>query len=70
MHERWGVHQRAEHHEILQVARTKWNESELAALVQVLQRLEQIKTENAYSQKQLLADSLLLDKILKRLEKE
>lgn len=70
MHERWGVHQRADDHEIMQVARTKWNETEFAALMQYLQRQEQVRQGSPYSQKQLLADSLLLDKITKRLEKE
>jgi Domain of unknown function (DUF4350) len=70
MYERWGVHYHAEQHEIISVARNKWNESEVEDLIQGLQRLEVAKAEKSYTPRQLLADSLLLDKILKHLEKE
>jgi hypothetical protein len=70
MHDRWGLHRRADRMEIIRLARTKWNEAETGKLTQALDRLEQAKSGARYTQKQLLADSLLLDEITNRLEKE
>jgi len=69
LYERWGIPQRAELHEIVSMARSKWSIEESEQMDRVLQRLEQAKT-GKYTPKQLLADSLLLDEIIKRLEKE
>lgn len=68
--ERFGLHQRADRTEIIRVAKTKWTESEVGKLASVLERLEQAKSGERYTKKKLLADSLLLDEISKRLEKE
>ena len=70
LYERWGIHHRADPHEIIHAARSRWNEKDTAKLVEVLQRLEQANTAPSYTPKQLLMDSIRLDEITKRLEKE
>ncbi|MFS0552936.1 DUF4350 domain-containing protein [Brevibacillus sp. 179-C9.3 HS] len=70
LHDRWGVHQRADRVEIVRYAKTKWTNQEVEKIAHLLERLEQAKIEGRYSSKSLLADSLLLDEIMKRLEKE
>ncbi|MFI8715080.1 DUF4350 domain-containing protein [Brevibacillus brevis] len=70
LYDRWGVHQRADRVEIVRYAKTRWTNQEVEKFAHLLERLEQAKNEGRYSPKGLLADSLLLDEITKRLEKE
>ncbi|GED70336.1 hypothetical protein BRE01_40380 [Brevibacillus reuszeri] len=70
IHDRWGVHQRADRAEIVRVAKNRWNESEVNKLDHSLQQLEQTRAGERYTTKKLLADSQLLDELCKRLEKE
>ncbi|MED1947522.1 MULTISPECIES: DUF4350 domain-containing protein [Brevibacillus] len=70
LYDRWGVHQRADRVEIVRYAKTRWTNQEVEKFAHLLERLEQAKSEGRYSPKSLLADSLLLDEITKRLEKE
>ncbi|MFF2528798.1 DUF4350 domain-containing protein [Brevibacillus sp. NPDC058079] len=70
LYDRWGVHQRADRVEIVRYAKTRWTNQEVEKFAHLLERLEQAKNEGRYSPKSLLADSLLLDEITKRLEKE
>ncbi|MFP3392814.1 DUF4350 domain-containing protein [Brevibacillus sp. SIMBA_040] len=70
IHDRWGLHQRADRSEILRIANTKWTERDANKLSHLLQRLEQTKAGERYTTKMLLADSQLLDEMSKRLEKE
>lgn len=70
LYERWGIQQRADLHEIVSMARSKWSIRDSEQMASVLHRLEQAKSGMKYTPKQLLADSLLLDEIIKRLEKE
>lgn len=70
LYDRWGVHQRADRVEIVRYAQSKWTNENVEKLAHLLGRLEQAKTDGRYSSKKLLADSLLLDEITKRLEKE
>ncbi len=70
LYDRWGVHQRADRVEIVRYAKTRWTNQEVEKFAHLLERLEQAKNEGRYSPKTLLADSLLLDEITKRLEKE
>lgn len=70
LYERWGIHTRAEIPEIIQAARSRWNENDTAKLIEVLRRIEQAKADTSYTPKRLLADSLFLDEVTKRLEKE
>ncbi|ATF14272.1 DUF4350 domain-containing protein [Brevibacillus sp. HB1.2] len=70
LYDRWGVHQRADRVEIMRYAKTRWTNQEVEKFAHLLERLEQAKNEGRYSPKSLLADSLLLDEITKRLEKE
>ncbi|MCC8437020.1 DUF4350 domain-containing protein [Brevibacillus sp. M2.1A] len=70
LYDRWGVHLRADRVEIVRYAKTRWTNQEVEKFAHLLERLEQAKNEGRYSPKSLLADSLLLDEITKRLEKE
>ncbi|MGG4458781.1 DUF4350 domain-containing protein [Brevibacillus porteri] len=70
LYDRWGVHQRADRVEIMRYAKTRWTNQEVEKFAHLLERLEQAKNEGRYAPKSLLADSLLLDEITKRLEKE
>lgn len=70
LYDRWGVHRRAEYGEILSLARTKWSEADVGRLRSVLEALEKAKTDRRYTSKRLLQDSLLIDDVIQRLEKE
>ncbi|MGG1661519.1 DUF4350 domain-containing protein [Brevibacillus sp. NRS-1366] len=70
IHDRWGLHQRADRSELIRVAKTKWTDSEVSKLASLLERLEQAKSGERYTKKKLLVDSLLMDEMSKRLEKE
>ncbi|MGF9821526.1 DUF4350 domain-containing protein [Brevibacillus agri] len=70
MHDRWGVHQKADRAEILRCARLRWSEQAVTRLAELLDRLEQARSGTGYSAKRLLADSLLLDEIITQLMKE
>ncbi|QRG65607.1 DUF4350 domain-containing protein [Brevibacillus choshinensis] len=66
----WGVHRRADRAEIIRLARTKWSSPDVEKLANLLERIEWAKAEKRYTSKQLLKDSLLIDDITMRLEKE
>lgn len=66
----WGVHRRADRAEIVRVAKTKWNSTDVEKLSRLLERIEQAKAEKRYTSKHLLKDSLMIDDIEGRLEKE
>lgn len=66
----WGVHRRADRAEIVRLAKTKWSETDVDKIDRLLERIERAKTEKRYTSKRLLEDSILIDDITKRLEKE
>jgi hypothetical protein len=70
MQDRWGLHTRASSHEIAAAARARWSESEAAALIGLLERIETAKAAGRCSLKQLVADSRIMDDMTERLEKE
>ncbi|MED4750018.1 DUF4350 domain-containing protein [Brevibacillus choshinensis] len=66
----WGVHRRADRAEIVRLAKTKWSVTDVDKIDRLLERIERAKTEKRYTSKRLLEDSILIDDITKRLEKE
>lgn len=70
MHDRWGVHLKADRAEILRCAGLRWSEQAVSRLAELLDRLEQARSGTGYSAKRLLADSHLLDEIITQLMKE
>ncbi|MDR4999311.1 DUF4350 domain-containing protein [Brevibacillus parabrevis] len=70
LHDRWGIHQKADRAQILHSAKQRWSEPRVQKLADVLERLERVRSQEKYSAKQLLADSLLLDEMITELMKE
>jgi hypothetical protein len=70
LQERWGLHPMASDKEIAAMARARWSAAEAERLLQLLQHLQAVKAAKGYTPKHLLEDSVKIDEMIARMEKE